>query len=114
MSSAQGHVYAGDVHSYGGPIFQGNITGDVHLGSLSNLQKKLLTINIAFSTEHVTKDQEVYDWLSPLNFWNTQVDVYDRWHEGTGGWFLDHLSVRKWIKNSNENLFCTGKRMPPS
>lgn len=33
--------------------------------------------------------QEIADWLSPLNFFATQNDVYARRQEGTGQWLLE-------------------------
>lgn len=54
--------------------------------------------------------QTILNWLSPLNFWTKQNDVFNRRQEGTGEWLLDHPSFNDWIEGMGETLWCPGIR----
>jgi hypothetical protein len=96
-----GHAFSGTAQSQGGPIFQGDITAGKD-------------VNITLSAGNRDEDQQkLLDWISPLNFWIAQIDVYDRCQESTGGWFFDHPSVKKWLEGDLKTLFCPGIRKSP-
>ena len=59
------------------------------------------------------KDQEtrdIVDWLSPLNFWSKQNDMFERRCEGTGQWLIDHPEFQEWIEGEIHVLWCPGDR----
>ena len=61
------------------------------------------------------EDTKILEWLSPLTFWATQQDTFERRQEGTGVWFLESEAFRKWkegtLGDDRQILFCSGMRM---
>jgi hypothetical protein len=57
------------------------------------------------------KDQEIINWLSPLNFSAKQKDAFSRRAEGTGEWILEEKLFREWQDGANKVLWCPGIRM---
>ena len=53
----------------------------------------------------------IADWLSPLNFFQKQIDVLNRRHPGTGQWLLDSSEFRDWLSGAEQTLWCHGIRM---
>ena len=50
------------------------------------------------------------DWLSPLNFWQRQVDVHSRREEGTAQSIFEEPAFKKWLDGSERILWCPGMR----
>src|SRR5437762_1740429 len=66
--------------------------------------------------ENRIRDQEVRDiinWISPLNFWQTQNDNFERRQKGTGEWLLNDPKFMKWLTGSTNILWCPGDRTVP-
>ena len=55
--------------------------------------------------------QAIIDWLSPLNFFITQDDIFNRRQEGTGEWFLKSDVFQSWLSTLGDTLWCPGIRM---
>ncbi|EGN91697.1 hypothetical protein SERLA73DRAFT_66977, partial [Serpula lacrymans var. lacrymans S7.3] len=51
---------------------------------------------------------EFADWLSPLNFRQTQNEVRGTWREGTGGWVLEDEKFKQWLRGDVQKLWCPG------
>jgi hypothetical protein len=49
-------------------------------------------------------------WVSPLNFWTKQNDVFSRRQEGTGEWLLKHELFKQWLSGIERTLWCPGIR----
>lgn len=49
-------------------------------------------------------------WLSPLNFWTKQNDIFSRRQEGTGVWLLEDEVFRQWLSGVEKTLWCPGIR----
>ena len=60
--------------------------------------------------EDTRKHQKILDWLSPLNFFATQADVYRRRQAGTGQWLLESQEFKDWLNGTKETLWCPGIR----
>jgi hypothetical protein len=56
------------------------------------------------------EDRKIIDWLSSLNFWKTQNDIFERCCKDTGKWLLTHPEFRKWIEGETHVLWCRGDR----
>jgi hypothetical protein len=56
------------------------------------------------------KRQDILNWLSPLNFWPKQNDIFERRCKGTGEWLLGRPEFQKWIEGENPILWCPGDR----
>jgi hypothetical protein len=54
------------------------------------------------------ENQDVLDWLSPLNFWPRQSDLLDRRKEGTGGWLFRASKFEDWLSGEEKTLWCPG------
>lgn len=54
--------------------------------------------------------QSIIDWLSPLNFSSTQIDILRRRQEGTGQWLLESQEFKDWLRGEKETLWCPGIR----
>ncbi|KAL8921943.1 MAG: hypothetical protein Q9172_003757 [Xanthocarpia lactea] len=59
-------------------------------------------------SEDVQKRQAILAWFSPLNFFNTQQDLFARREEGTGQWLIDSTEFRKWTSGMDRILCCPG------
>jgi hypothetical protein len=55
--------------------------------------------------------RELIEWLSPLNFWSKQSDVFSRRLDRTGEWFLQHEEFNSWFRGPPKTLWCRGIRM---
>ena len=54
--------------------------------------------------------KRILHWLSPVNFWLKQEDVYKQREPGTGKWLLEHPDFLEWEKGNTEMLWCCGSR----
>ncbi|KAJ7469684.1 hypothetical protein FB451DRAFT_1136338 [Mycena latifolia] len=52
--------------------------------------------------------QEILDWITPLNFFQRQEDIFSSWQPGTGEWLLSDPQFRNWASGSQEILWCQG------
>lgn len=52
--------------------------------------------------------REVLDWLSPLNFWIKQIDVFEKRHPETGTWLLQNDVFTEWLLGTGKTLWCPG------
>ena len=57
------------------------------------------------------EDRDIIEWLSPLNYWTKQNDIFDWRHEGTGEWLIRHPEFEKWIEGDTQVLWCPGNRI---
>lgn len=57
------------------------------------------------------KMRDIVTWLSPLNFWIKQNDVFSTRLEGTGEWLLEHDEFKEWLSGTYRTLWCPGMRM---
>ena len=57
------------------------------------------------------ESQDIVAWLSPLNFFTKQNDVFSRRQEGTGEWLLAADTFKKWLDGTERTLWCPGLRM---
>lgn len=63
---------------------------------------KLIISPIGEETERIT------NWLAPITFAKTQVDIYDIAQDGTGQWFVNGTAFRDWITALGTTLWCPG------
>ncbi|KAL8877180.1 MAG: hypothetical protein Q9198_004760 [Flavoplaca austrocitrina] len=52
--------------------------------------------------------ENILEWLSPLNFFQTQQDTFARREDGTGQWFIESGVFQDWLSGTNRTLCCTG------
>ncbi|KAJ7880775.1 hypothetical protein B0H14DRAFT_1534396 [Mycena olivaceomarginata] len=50
----------------------------------------------------------IIDWLSPINMFLRQADIFGTWQPGTGRWLLEHDSFGKWKSGTGGILWCKG------
>jgi len=95
-----------------------------HGQQLSNLERGQKCILLSHATcqrtaglmvdqvDHIEsqKDREIMGWLSSLNFWLKQNDIFERSCEGTGKWLLNDPEFQKWIEGETPVLWCPGDR----
>jgi hypothetical protein len=55
--------------------------------------------------------RKILDWLSPLNFWNTQGETYSQAEPGTCLWFFESTEFNSWYKGDVRTLWCPGDRI---
>lgn len=63
---------------------------------------------LTYSTDPSLRRQRIISWLSPLDFWQKQDNVFSDAHPGTGQWFLKSKSFTRWLDGDTENLWCYG------
>ncbi|KAJ7301960.1 ankyrin repeat domain-containing protein [Mycena albidolilacea] len=52
--------------------------------------------------------QKILNWITPLNFFQRQADIFSTWEEGTGEWLLSHPDFKEWESGSGTVLWCRG------
>lgn len=56
-----------------------------------------------------TERRDIIAWLSPISFVAQQVDIFSKWQQGTGNWFLETADFRNWIDGRGSSiLWCSG------
>jgi hypothetical protein len=53
----------------------------------------------------------IVNWLSPLNFFKKQKDVFSSRQEGTGEWLLESKDFKDWVSDTGKTLWCPGIRL---
>ncbi|KAJ6458689.1 ankyrin repeat-containing domain protein [Mycena vulgaris] len=51
---------------------------------------------------------KIIDWLSPINFFERQDDIFRAREPGTGDWLLEDSHFKQWEASSGEILWCRG------
>lgn len=52
----------------------------------------------------------VKDWVSQINSYQKQADVFTKAQTGTGQWFLEHEEFQSWTTDGSQILWCHGLR----
>ncbi|KAJ6469693.1 hypothetical protein DFH09DRAFT_1380902 [Mycena vulgaris] len=55
-----------------------------------------------------TKRAEINGWITPLNFFQRQNDIFASWQPGTGEWLLVDTQFQEWNSGSGKILWCRG------
>ncbi|KAJ7108293.1 hypothetical protein C8R44DRAFT_574530, partial [Mycena epipterygia] len=50
----------------------------------------------------------ILDWITPLNFFEQQADIFSAWQAGTGEWLLSDAQFKDWESGSEKVLWCQG------
>ncbi|KZL84696.1 ankyrin repeat protein [Colletotrichum incanum] len=89
------------------------------LEQIPELQRKVQEIHSATSAigddvRHLgtlaqsAADQEILDWLTPIDYGSQQSDTLRRRQKGTCEWFLASEEYRLWLETPGQTLFCPG------
>ncbi|KAJ6461205.1 hypothetical protein DFH09DRAFT_1495465, partial [Mycena vulgaris] len=85
---------------------------DLSQKQISNQGDILLSVKGAAhqQREHISaeKQQAIFDWISPLEFLQRQVDVFSTLQPGTGEWLLADAQFQDWESGSGTILWCPG------
>ncbi|KAJ6502837.1 ankyrin repeat-containing domain protein [Mycena vitilis] len=54
------------------------------------------------------EQKRMLDWISPLNFFQRQADIFSTWQPGTGEWLLADPHFTDWEHSRGEVLWCRG------
>ncbi|GFF94638.1 hypothetical protein IFM53868_07629 [Aspergillus udagawae] len=54
------------------------------------------------------EDYDLLNWITPDDYGPLQSDHFRRRQAGTGEWLLNSMEFQKWLKTSQETLFCHG------
>jgi len=75
----------------------------------------LTTSELTQSLRNQSRDErrKKLNWLSQLNFWATQKDIFDRAEPHTGKWLLNSPEFQSWIRGDLRTLWCPGHRGSP-
>ncbi|PTB65133.1 hypothetical protein BBK36DRAFT_1169900 [Trichoderma citrinoviride] len=65
-------------------------------------------VNKLLHIQHDRYEEEILNWLSPINYASTQIDHIARRQPGTGQWFLGSAEYQTWLKGDRLTLFCPG------
>ncbi|KAF8175952.1 hypothetical protein K438DRAFT_1486854, partial [Mycena galopus ATCC 62051] len=50
----------------------------------------------------------ILEWMSPVNSFERQADIFSTWQPGTGGWLLASPEFREWENAAGKTLWCHG------
>ncbi|EGO03310.1 hypothetical protein SERLA73DRAFT_149665 [Serpula lacrymans var. lacrymans S7.3] len=65
-------------------------------------------INNYYNKDTEKERRELADWLTPLNFRQTQSNIYGNRREGTGDWVLDNEVFKEWQTGCAKTMWCPG------
>ncbi|KAJ7181444.1 hypothetical protein C8R43DRAFT_869449, partial [Mycena crocata] len=51
---------------------------------------------------------EINEWITPLNFFQRQDDIFSSWQPGTGEWLLANTQFQDWKNGCGKILWCRG------
>jgi hypothetical protein len=54
------------------------------------------------------EDYDLLNWITPDDYGPLQSDHFRRRQAGTGEWLLNSMEFQRWLKTSQETLFCHG------
>ncbi|KIM30816.1 hypothetical protein M408DRAFT_271003 [Serendipita vermifera MAFF 305830] len=61
--------------------------------------------------EEIIRDEErqkILDWLSPINFFARQDEIFSKRQADTGTWLLENDGFKKWKLGEEKMLWCSG------
>ncbi|KIM30727.1 hypothetical protein M408DRAFT_269568, partial [Serendipita vermifera MAFF 305830] len=61
--------------------------------------------------EEIVRDEErqkILDWLSPINFFARQDEIFSKRQADTGTWLLENDDFKKWKSGEEKMLWCSG------
>ncbi|KAJ6451155.1 ankyrin repeat-containing domain protein [Mycena sanguinolenta] len=73
--------------------------------------QNVMTLSVGQRRENEEGEERarLIDWLSPINFFLRQEEIFRTRQENTGGWILEDPLFKKWETSSNDEiLWCTG------
>ncbi|KAJ7087123.1 hypothetical protein C8R44DRAFT_861913 [Mycena epipterygia] len=56
----------------------------------------------------VANRDRIIEWVTPLNFFQRQADVFKAWQPGTGDWLLADAHFKDWESSTGSVLWCHG------
>ncbi|KAJ7892300.1 hypothetical protein B0H14DRAFT_2267306, partial [Mycena olivaceomarginata] len=60
------------------------------------------------NSESDKKRAEIIDWLSPINFFQRQAEIFSTRQSGTGEWLLADSKFKEWEAETGKILWCRG------
>ncbi|KAL8670031.1 MAG: hypothetical protein Q9168_005406 [Polycauliona sp. 1 TL-2023] len=79
---------------------------------IGNVDLQVTAVSQSLELLHVKEDaskrQQILAWLSPLNFFKAQQDMFARREDGTGDWLIESSTFKDWLSGLNRKLCCTG------
>ncbi|CAG9986795.1 unnamed protein product [Clonostachys byssicola] len=79
---------------------------------ISNVQETVTGVSREVSTllhrQHDEEDEEILDWITPVDYAPQQNDFIKRRQPGTGQWLLDSEEFCAWVEGKGQGLFCPG------
>ncbi|KAK6506061.1 hypothetical protein TWF506_010985 [Arthrobotrys conoides] len=64
--------------------------------------------NSVFRRQRSQEEEEILEWLTPIDYTPQQNDLIRRREPGTGQWLLDSPQFQKWRDHKSRTLFCPG------
>ena len=65
-------------------------------------------INDLIELSRMKEHSKMMHWLSSVNFWGKQVDLFERAQRGTGTWIFEDKRFKSWLAGRPQLLWCQG------
>lgn len=65
-------------------------------------------VSILLHRQHDQEDEDILNWLTPIDYALQQTDYFKRRQPGTGQWLLDNAEFHTWLHTNGQTLFCPG------
>jgi hypothetical protein len=90
-----------------------NATGGKYRSPLqaSTTQGHTVTVRILLEKGAEVTTPVILNWVSPINFFLQQADIFRLWKKGTGEWLLADPRFKQWESGSGRTLWLRGARM---
>ncbi|KAE8142398.1 hypothetical protein BDV38DRAFT_277928 [Aspergillus pseudotamarii] len=81
-----------------------DLLGQIH----DTVSRNRIDLKVMRSKLDKKEDQDVLNWLTPIDYGPQQSDIFRRRQPGTGKWLLRSVEFQKWLNTSRQTLFCSG------
>ncbi|KAH9907762.1 hypothetical protein F4778DRAFT_446080 [Xylariomycetidae sp. FL2044] len=82
----------------------------IELAKLSHLKLDDIKDHIEYSETRFRDDemQKIIQWISPISFRARHIAILEAVQPGTGVWFFEHQTFRRWVDGNIAVLWCPG------
>ncbi|KAJ7108251.1 ankyrin repeat-containing domain protein [Mycena epipterygia] len=82
----------------------------VHISDQQQHYQNILAMvaDNAHRQNDAVEHKKILDWITPLNFFQRQADIFSVWQVGTGEWLLSDPQFKSWESGTEQVLWCRG------
>ncbi|KAL8889204.1 MAG: hypothetical protein Q9192_006056, partial [Flavoplaca navasiana] len=91
-----------------GDNYGGVIAGQINFARRVGHGTRMFRSLLIYAADPSREREKIIAWLSPVDFWQKQDDVFSDAHPGTGQWLLDLQQFQRWLSGDPRDMWCHG------